>query len=155
VVSVLSSFQSCWAVQLLEIAAKVLRYFKGTIEIGIHFNGNNQDLYSFSDADFAGDSESRRSSTEYLFLLCGGPISWVSRLQPTVAQSTCEAEYISAAAKGAIWLKYLFQCIEPVVVEHPILMAVDNQSASALIEHPASHQRSKHIDVQYHFVRQS
>jgi hypothetical protein len=92
-----------------------------------------------------------------LFLYCGGPISWVSRLQSTVAQSTCEAEYISAAsaAKEAIWLRYLFQYIDPVVVENPILMAVDNQSALALIEHPASHQRTKHIDVQYHFVRQS
>jgi hypothetical protein len=91
-----------------------------------------------------------------LFSLCMGvrAVSWSSRLQPTVAVSTAEAEYMAAASavKEALWLKKLFAVFGRDV--SPVHMFCDNQAAIKLIKHPIASMRSKHIDVQHHFVRE-
>ena len=77
-------------------ANKLLRYLKHTSELGITYHHNLQfDLVGYSDADWASDINTRRSTTGYLFMMAGGAISWKSRLQPTVALSSSEAEYMA------------------------------------------------------------
>ena len=94
-----------------DAAKRLLRYLKGTRELGIVYGGHKEplELVGYSDSDWAGDHETRRSTTAYLFQLAGGAISWKSRLQPTVALSSTEAEYMSAcaAAQEAIYLRRL------------------------------------------------
>lgn len=134
----------------------VVRYVKGTVNYGIKFDGNALgQLVGYSDADFGGDPDKRRSTIGYVFMLAGGAVSWASKLQPTVAASTTEAEYMAAAhaAKEALWLKKLLICFGQGSQNVPIQMHADNQAALAIMKNPTSHQRAKHIDIQHQFVR--
>lgn len=135
-----------------QAAKGVLRYIAGTPNYGITFNGTN--LAAFCDADYAGDMDSRRSTTGYVFTLGGGAVSWSSRLQPTVAASTTEAEYMAAAysIKEALWLRILLT--ELGLGNDTITIQADNQSAIKLLKNPQFSMRSKHIDVIYHFARE-
>ncbi|KAJ9510638.1 hypothetical protein QJQ45_027557, partial [Haematococcus lacustris] len=94
-------------------ACSVLCYLKGTADQGLLFGGVSG-LQGFSDADYAGDKDTARSTTGYIFTLNGGAISWSSRLQPTVAMSTAEAEHMAAssAAKEALWLRKLMRDLQ-------------------------------------------
>eukprot|EP00253_Pinus_taeda_P030895 PITA_30895 len=100
-----------------------------------------------------GDLDKRRSTTGYVFTLAGGAISWMSKLQETIALSTTEAEYIAAsdASKEAIWLKGLLNEIGR--MQKKLNVLCDSQSAIHLATNPAYHSRTKHIDVRYHFLR--
>jgi hypothetical protein len=136
-------------------AAKgMLRYLKGTADFGITFGGGSSMVLGYSDADFAGDVDTRRSTTGYVFILNGGAISWSSRRQATVAASTTEAEYMAqaGAAKEALWLRKLLRDLGATVDTVDIL--ADNQSAIKLAKNPVTSARSKHIDVIYHFARE-
>ncbi|KAL1516533.1 hypothetical protein ABEB36_000440 [Hypothenemus hampei] len=103
--------------------------------MGILYSGNSG-LSGYSDADFAGDIDSRKSTTGYVFKLNGGAITWQSRKQGCVALSTTEAEYVAAseATKEAVWL--------------------NNQAAMKLITTSTVHRRTKYIDIHYHFVKE-
>ncbi|KAL3849434.1 hypothetical protein ACJIZ3_011316 [Penstemon smallii] len=118
---------------------RILRYIKGT---------SNAALY------FAGDLDKSKSTTGYVFTLAGGAVSWVSKLQSIVATSTTEAEYVAAtqASKKAIWLQMLLEEIEH--KQENIALFCDSQSALHLAKNPAFHSKTKHIRVQYHFVRE-
>eukprot|EP00253_Pinus_taeda_P026021 PITA_26021 len=100
-----------------------------------------------------GDLKKRRSTTGYVFTLVGGAISWMSKLQETVAFSTTEAEYIVAsdASKEAIWLKGLLDEIGR--TQEKVNVLCDSQSAIYLATNLAYHSRTKHIDVRYNFLR--
>ena len=136
-------------------AAKgVLRYLASTIDYGITFSGGDAPLVGYCDSDYAGDVDSRRSTTGYVFIMHGGAISWNSRLQPTVAVSTTEAEYMAAASavKEALWLRKLMADLGHDV--STLKIYGDNQGALKLLKHPIASVRSKHIDVIYHFSRE-
>ena len=111
-------------------------------------------LLGYCDADYAGDLDTRRSTTGYVFILNGGAICWSSKRQPTVAASTTEAEYMASAyaVKEALWVRTLMRdlALDTGTVE---IMA-DNQSAIKLLKNPIVSMRSKHIDVIYHFARE-
>jgi hypothetical protein len=79
-----------------EVALGVVRYLVGTADYGLTFGGSSETLMGYCDADYAGDLDSRRSTTGYVFLMFGGALNWSSRLQPMVAVLTVEAEYLSA-----------------------------------------------------------
>ena len=150
----LARYMSKPTVEHWQVAKGVLRYVAATVDYGIVFGRGADAVVGFCDADFAGDLDTRRSTTGYAFLLHGGAVSWSSRLQSTVAVSTVEAEYMSAAAavKEALWLHVLLAELGMSV--KPMLVQCDNQGALKLLKHPIASQRSKHIDVLYHFARE-
>ena len=108
----------------------------------------------YSDSDYAGTKNGRKSSGAYTFLLAGAPISHCSKLQPTVALSTCEAEYmaLTEAAKEAIWCaRFLAEL--GYRKDTPVLLRGDNQGSIALAENPEFHRRTKHIEIKWHWIR--
>ena len=134
---------------------RIFAYLKGTSNYGLCFTKSKEEnLVGFSDSDYAGDLTTRRSTTGYIFLLNGGPVAWSSRRQTCVALSTTEAEYMAAceAAKEAVWLRRLLNEIG-VKQSNPIPLLCDNQSAIKLVHNPEFHQRTKHVDVKFHFIR--
>jgi hypothetical protein len=100
-----------------------------------------------------GDLDHRRSTSGYVFNLFGGAISWMRKSQAVVALSTTEVEYMEAthASKEAVWLQIL--CSGIGLVQQAVRLDCDSQSAIFLEKNPAYHSKTKHIDVQYHFVR--
>ena len=108
----------------------------------------------FSDSDWAGDVEDRKSTTGYVFHLGSGVISWSSKKQQVVSLSTAEAEYMTATscATQAVWLRRLLAEVNPNQV-HPTMIFCDNKSAIALTKNPVFHDRSKHIDIKFHYIR--
>ena len=158
IVTYLSQYMSKPTSVHMTMAKHVLRYLKGTSDYKLVFRKSNVDmsLIEFCDADW-GNSQDRRSITGYGFYLSkNGPlISWKCRKQPRVALSTCEAEYMSMCAVVQE-SKFLMQLLKDMTVEAvngTVVLNVDNQSAIALAKNPVFHQRSKHIDIRYHFVR--
>lgn len=137
-------------------AKRILKYLKNTINFGIlfHSDGTYQ-LNAYSDADFAGDIDSRRSTTGYVFIFGGGAISWCSERQKSVSLSTTESEYMAASQciREMVWINNALQEILNGKLQ-TINFFMDNQSAIRLIKNPEFHKRSKHIDVRYHFIRE-
>lgn len=146
------------------LAMHVIRYLSGTKTMGIRYHtGDNQvnGLQSWYypqchvDSDWAGDPNSRRSTTGYLFTLNGGAISWKSSLQPTVSLSSTEAEYRATTEAGqeVVWLRNLLKFIN---IKHPTptVLCCDNKGAVDLTRKTVFHGRTKHIEVQYHWIRE-
>jgi hypothetical protein len=132
-----------------EAAVKVLRYVVGTMDLGLQFGSKTRDVVGYCDADYAGDLDSRKSTTAYVWLMHGGAVSWRSVLQPTVALSTAEAEYMAAAAtaREVLWMR---KVLRDLGVKGVPSIRSDSQSAMALVRNPIVSQRSKHIDVLHH-----
>lgn len=142
----------------------VLRCLKGTQAVGLIYNGRSSILegnqsWSFpecqSDSDWAGDPNTRRSTTGYLFKLNGAAVSWKSRLQPTVSLSSTEAEYKATAEAGqeVVWLRGILHHIS--MKQHsPTILCSDSTGAVALTKKGIFHARTKHIEVQYHWIRE-
>lgn len=153
-VGTLARFISAPTLTHWQAAKGVVRYLAATKDRGITFRGRQLELMGFCDADYAGDLDTRKSTTGYVFTLNGGAISWNSKRQPTVAASTTEAEYMSAAAavKEGLWLRKLLSSLDISVATVHILC--DNQSAIKLLKNPIFSARSKHIDVAHHFARE-
>jgi hypothetical protein len=154
VTGVLARFMSAPTLDHWRLAKAVLSYLAGTPEMGITFGRESLSVQGYCDADYAGDLDTRRSTTGYIFTVGGGAITWASKCQPTVACSTVEAEYMAAAAatKEAMWLRKLCQDLS--VPCKTINIRCDNQGAIKLSKHSIASQRSKHIDVTHHFVRE-
>lgn len=157
-VSMVSKFNSDPRECHLTAAKRILRYLKGTIDLSLVYGKVEPDpgLIGFSDADWAGDMDTRRSTSGYVFLLSNGAISWSSERQTTVALSTAEAEYValSSSCQKAIWLRKLIHEIGYEQSE-PTIMKDDNQGAIAIAHNPITHTRTKHIDIKHHFVREA
>ncbi|KAL2237275.1 UNVERIFIED_CONTAM: Retrovirus-related Pol polyprotein from transposon TNT 1-94 [Sesamum indicum] len=133
----------------------LLKYLHGSENIGIRFSkrSENTQLVGFVDSNYANDRDSRKSTTSYIFTFCGSCISWKSQLQHIVALSTTEAEYIATteAFKEAIWLDGLIKEIG--FSNNKLTVYSDSQSSIQLCKNPVFHDRTKHIDVRYHFIR--
>ena len=104
-VGVLARFNTNPNYRACKALIRLLLYLRSTPTIGLKFYGTELNLFSYSDADWAGDLDSRRSTTGYVVYAAGGPIAWQSKLQTTVAVSTIEAEYMAAfgAIQELIW----------------------------------------------------
>ena len=139
-------------------AKRILRYLKGSIGFCLVFKGHettNFNLVGYSDADWAGNTSDRKSIGGYCFYLNGCLISHMSKKQKTIALSTAESETHAAvqATKEAIWLRNILLELNLKQI-HPTTIFCDNQAAIALSRNPEFHSRSKHVDIQYHFLRQ-
>ena len=159
IVTRLSQHLSCPKSGDWEILKQALRYIKGTLHFELHFSKTDSSLKleGYSDSDWAACEEDRRSTTGFCFALnrVGPTVSWKSRKQPTVALSTCEAEYMALceATQEAIYLKQVIADMNVQVVVQPIQIYGDNQGSLSLTKHAGKHNRTKHIDVRYHFIR--
>lgn len=140
----------------MTLCKRIMRYLKGTINHGLLYTSGHGrcELKGYSDSDWGGDLDTRRSTTGFLFSLGTTAFSWASKLQPIVALSSAEAEYIALAscASHASWLRQLLSEMH-LEQKSPIELYVDNQSAIAIARNPVYHDRSKHIDVRFHFLR--
>lgn len=140
-----------------EAGKRALRYLKGVENRSIKFGGpdiKEVKLTAYSDADWANDLEDRVSVTGYVNMLGGACTSWRSMKQKCVATSSQHSEYmaLSETAREVVFMRGLlaelgFEQKEPTIIYE------DNTAAKALAENPVNHNRSKHIDVQYHYVR--
>ncbi|KAI0500263.1 hypothetical protein KFK09_018473 [Dendrobium nobile] len=134
---------------------RLLRYIKGTLSYGLPITPGSLELRSYSDADWASDSTDRKSVSGYCTFLGPNLISWTMKKQATVAKSSTEAVYrsLSAAASDVVWLRRL--AFELQLPQHqPTTIHCDNTSAMAIAKNPVFHARTKHIEIDYHFIRQ-
>jgi len=136
---------------------RILRYISGTFSYGCQYQRKEEEarLLGYSDSDQAGDIDTRKSTTGILFFLGNNLVTWQSQKQKVVAVSSCEAEYIAAttAACQGIWLARLISELRGREAGATSLK-IDNEFAIALSKNPVFHDRSKHIDVRYHFIRE-
>lgn len=135
----------------------ILRYVKGTIHYGLKF-GRSVDLptvHDLYDDDWARCLETRRSTYGYAIFLGPNLVSWSAKKQPTVSRSGCESEYRALAntASEVAWLVHLLHDLRVQVPIFPLLLC-DNKSAICLSQNPIAHKRAKHINIDYHFVRE-
>ena len=133
-----------------------MRYLNGTIHLGLAYNRCKRDnLVGYSDADWAGDLDDRKSTSGYVFKLSEGPISWRSKKQTCVALSTAEAEYmaLASAVQEAIWLERLVSDLLG-SKEETVTVYEDNMSTICMGKNQQYHGRTKHIAIKYHFVRE-
>ena len=142
----------------LSLAKHVLRFLKGTLNQGLVYSAVNEpiDIICYTDSDWGSDPIDRRSISGYVFQLSetSSVISYKSKKQPTVALSTCEAEYMALAyaVQEALFLKQLiFDMTQQ--RQKCVTIYVDNQGTIDLAKNPVHHMRSKHIDIRYHFIR--
>lgn len=136
---------------------RTFRYLKGTSKLKLEFSKEeNSTIQGYGDADWVNESIDRRSITGSLFKLQGGPISWQSKKQSTVALSTTEAEYmaLSAICQEALWLRTLARELDPEATKSGTVIYCDNMGAADLAKTTEYRSRSKHIDVRHHFLRE-
>ncbi|KAE8235854.1 hypothetical protein A4X06_0g9736 [Tilletia controversa] len=137
-------------------AKRILRYLKGTSTIGLVYTAERLvQLEGFTDADHAKDPSTRRSVSGYAFFVHGNLVSWRSRLQATVAISSTESEYMAMleASREAKWLRTLTTELD-LAPRRATDIYTDSSGAYSLARNPEGHNRLKHIDTHYHFVRE-
>jgi len=137
-------------------AKRILRYLQGTRYLGLFYKkGERSTLIGFTDSDFVGDQDDRKSTSGHVFLLGSTSVSWLSKKQLIVTLSTTEAEFVVATscACQAILLKKILGELQ-FVQEEAIVIYCDNNSAIKLSQNPVLHGRSKHINVKYHYLRE-
>ncbi|KAJ7961115.1 Retrovirus-related Pol polyprotein from transposon TNT 1-94 [Quillaja saponaria] len=140
----------------MKTAKRILRYLRGTLDYGLFYSSSHIiNLVGYCDSDFAGDLDDRKSTTSFVFFMGNNAISWVSKKQPIVTLSTCEAKYVAATSCTchAIWLRRLLKELQEPQKE-PTQIFVDNKFALALAKNPVFHDRSNHIDTKYNFIRE-
>ncbi|XP_018373892.1 PREDICTED: LOW QUALITY PROTEIN: putative nuclease HARBI1 [Trachymyrmex cornetzi] len=155
-VGVVSRFLDKYGYPHWNAVKRIMRYLKKTMDCGILYERSqgSETVQGFSDSDFASDVDTRKSTTGYVFMLSNGPVTWNSQRQLTVSLST-EAEYIAAssATKETVWIRQLLREVQE-AVNKPTSIFVDNQSEIRLIRNPEFHKRTKHVNVQYHYIRE-
>ncbi|CAJ2631452.1 unnamed protein product, partial [Trifolium pratense] len=147
--SLLSRFMGKPSHLHLGAAKRVLRYVMGTMEYGIRFEKNSKfEAKGYCDSDWAGSVDDMKSTSGYVFNLGSGVISWCSKKQDTVAQSSAEAEYLAAglATQQSLWLRRILEDIGE-KQEGSLQLHCDNKSAIAMAKNPVFHSRTRHINI--------
>ena len=153
--SVLSSFNSCPTEAHHQALKRCLRYLSGTQTLGLFYPRRTTTcLTGYTDASYGNCNDTHRSWSGHCFFLEGSCISWSSTRQKTVATSTMESEYMSMAkaARQAHWYR---TGLHELGITIPIKLYADNTAAISLARNPVLSDRSRHIDISYHFVRES
>ena len=134
---------------------RVLKYLKGTQTLGIKYSRvSDFHLTGYADSDFDGDKENGLSTSGYLMTLGSAAITWRSKKQTILGDSTTEAEYVAAAqaTKEIVWLRKILDDLQEKQTTSTTLF-VDNNSAIQLAKNPKFHDRTKHINTKYHLIR--
>jgi Reverse transcriptase (RNA-dependent DNA polymerase)/gag-polypeptide of LTR copia-type len=160
VLGCLARYMSDPAVHHGHAAKELMRYIRSTISQKIRFGpGGDEHFVIFTDADWANDKSDRKSVSGGVGIFHGGPFCWMSKKQRSVAKSSCESEYIAQAmyASQGQWAAQVFRDLGmPEYISdsgQTVDMRGDNQGALALVKNPHLHERSKHIDVCHHYIR--
>jgi len=170
-VGALSKFSSNPGQQHMKAVKRLLRYISKTRTHGLHFglfaHDSTPTAHLFSDANWAGDRTTRRSTGAYVCTLSDKrpntthtAVSWSSKQQATVALSSTEAEYmaLTQACKEAIWIQRFMEELAAITGQEgnkdPITIFADNQGSMALAKNPEFHSRTQHISIQQHFIRE-
>jgi hypothetical protein len=135
----------------------LFRYLRGTIDYRLTYAPDAsapKPFYAYSDADHGGNHDNGRSTSAYVVKIGSGAVSWMSRLQPIVALSTTEAEFIAAASAGqeVVWMRQLLRELG-FSIAGPSLLLLDNQSAIQVGKNPEHHGRMKHLDLRFFWLR--
>jgi hypothetical protein len=158
-VSSVSRFNAAPTEAHLTAVKRVLRYLKGSAGLCLAYrsssSGGDDKAVGYSDADWAGDCDSRRSTTGSVFLAAGAAITWLSQRQKSVALSTTETEYVAlcSSTQTAVWLRRLDGDLGKAATDATVVYE-DNQGAIAVAKNPIGHRRTKHIDIKYHYTRE-
>ncbi|KAI3785937.1 hypothetical protein L1987_45063 [Smallanthus sonchifolius] len=155
-VNQLSQFLHKPTVDHFRAVKRLLRYVKGTLSFGLTYSRPHKySVIGFSDADWARCLDTRRSTYGYSIFLGGNLVSWSAKKQPTVSRSSCESEYRAMANTAAelVWITHLLRELHALPPDRPTLLC-DNKSALFMTQNPVSHKRAKHIDLDYHFIRE-
>jgi hypothetical protein len=135
---------------------RIWQYLQGSTDVGLTLGGSEEtlELMGYVDSDYARDVDTRRSTTGWIFKFGGGAVSWRTRRQRSVTLSSTEAEYcaLTEAAKEAIWMQGLMN--ELGLKQNEVPLFEDNKGAICLAKHDVYHERTKHIDIRHHFVRE-
>lgn len=139
----------------LQLLKRIIRYVKGTIDYGLHIHKSpSSDLVAYSNADWAGCPDTRRSTSGYCVYYGGNLISWSSKRQATISRSSAEAKYrgLANAVAETCWLRQLLNELHRPPCR-ATLVYCENISSVYLSSNPVQHQRTKHIEIDLHFVR--
>src|SRR6266545_6324931 len=152
-VQTVSRFSTNPRIEHWETVKRIFRYLKGTKDLWLSYGGQRRELLGYADAD-GNMAKDRRAVSGYVFLIHGGAVSWSAKRQEVVSLSTTESEYIAAtsAAKEALWLRSLITQLFGTTLDATTLFSY-NQSAIALTKDHQYHAHTKHIDIQFHFIR--
>lgn len=158
IVGMLGKYQSNPGLDHWRAAKKVLRYLKGTKDYMLMYKRtDNLEVIGYSDSDYAGCIDSRKSTSGYVFMLADGAISWRSSKQSLTATSTMEAEFVSCfeATCHGVWLKSFISKLRVVdSISKPLTLYCDNSAAVFMAKNNKSGSRSKHIDIKYLAIRE-
>jgi hypothetical protein len=161
----LTRFNSNPGPQHVAVLKRVLRYLRSSIDFELTYGAGSSGssgssdaklaVFGYCDSDWGASIDDRRSVSGSVFSIAGGAVTWQAQKQKSVALSTVEAEYMAAcqAAKDAVWLRAFLVGLG-LNASAPTNILCDSQGAIALAKNPEHHQRSKHIDLRYHFVRE-
>ena len=155
-ISLLARFQANPGVEHWNALMHVIGYVKNTLDYGLTYS-RDADLspHAFVDADYGGCKDTRRSTSGYVFLMAGAPVTWSSKRQATVALSTVEAEYVamSRCAQQMVWMHSWLREVK-IDYSTPGLIRGDNRGAIALTKNTKDHSKVKHIDIRHHYIRE-
>ena len=152
----LSRFLSAPTVAHLAQARRTLAYLRDTPTYGPTFGNDPSNLAGWCDADFGGCLDTRRSTTGYLYMFAGGPISWRSKIQHSVADSTAESEFraIAKCGRHGEWLRDLFSDFDEKCL-YPTPLHEDNEACAKWCRNPCDYQKQKHIHRDCLSIRES
>ena len=156
-VSVLARFNANPARVHWQAVKHLFRYLKGSLDLQLTYGpAATKELFvTYSDSDYAGDSDTLRSTGAYVVMMGGGAVDWSSKLQSVVAQSTTEAEYIAAnqAGRDIAWMQNLLFDFDYNLSHLPSTLYMDNNSAIAVAKNPEHFGRLKHIQLRLYWLR--
>jgi len=157
-VSIVSKYNSCYGMEHWKAVKRIVRYLNATRNYCLTIKPVGMILEGYADADWATDKDNRRSRSGYCFYLGNSIITWKSKLQNTISESTMESEYkaLSYAVREVKWLRtFLKELGFEEAVSKPTVIYEDNQACIVFSNNPTYHGRAKHVEISYHVTREA